>query len=120
MRKRLRKKLEKQGRLPEQKPKPWKSSFMGEQSVISRYNHLKSTDPSNPLLESGRIDEQGHFYFTEQFYQRNTHIPRPEDYHSGHRLGKSRAAIKYLLELKDKLKKQGASFPQFFPLEVAI
>ena len=64
MNKRIRLKLEKQGKLPEKEvaePTPrWKPEFSLEQFIIPLYRDLAERDTSHPLLQYGAI-ENGHF-----------------------------------------------------------
>lgn len=85
----------------------WKQAFLGERPVIDRYNHLKSTDPTNPLLSSGAIDENGHFHFSEEFYQKNPYT-RPDERDAEYKR-ETRAAIRFCTELATELESKLSS-----------
>ena len=62
MKKRLKNKLEKQGRLIRRNPAAF---FLGEKRIIEQYLLLQSLNSSHPLLQSGEINEKGRFVFKE-------------------------------------------------------
>lgn len=66
MKARLRRKLEKLGRLPKKKVPKWKDYFPFERMLIEYYQIVKSTEPSDTLLLEGKVNTNGHFEFSSE------------------------------------------------------
>lgn len=63
---RLRRKLEKLGRLPEKEVPQWKDYFPFERILIEKYQIVKGAEPDNPLLLEGEVNTNGHFEFSSE------------------------------------------------------
>ena len=67
MKKRLKKKLEQQGRLGKRNPAAF---FVGEKRIIEQYLLLRGFDANHSLLKLGEINENGRFKFKEQSFMK--------------------------------------------------
>jgi len=107
MRARLRKKLEKQGRLPKsEQPVNKKVPFyLREDATMSKmYKDLQSLNSNHPLLALASISN-GALQFNPEFYTQHPEIS--ENYEMSNQLLFGRATIRYSLELSDALKQIG-------------